>query len=229
MNNDLMLVSRELLKRLYVYAEMPADEFGEIAALLAAPAAQAVDEDSTRIEKALRSIASIPGDSVHYHATHMSRIARAALADPVPTAREAEALAAEKALGIERLPAESVAPVQSEHEPVAVLQVSRLDSGARVADVLWFNAQTLPLDSRIKVFAAPVRAERLPDSEGVADALKRVINAARTINFGPQYAKHVVGDDDPQYLQRHEWVEYLLETCSEAEAQLNAQPAGPES
>lgn len=48
MNNDLMLVPRELLKRLYVYADMPADEFGEIAALLAAPAVQAVDEDAER-------------------------------------------------------------------------------------------------------------------------------------------------------------------------------------
>ncbi|WP_409302995.1 hypothetical protein [Pseudomonas sp. KCJK8993] len=30
-------------------------------------------------EQALRSIAGIPGDSINYHATHMSRIARAAL------------------------------------------------------------------------------------------------------------------------------------------------------
>lgn len=53
MSNQMVMVSRELLKRLYVYADMPADEFGEIRALLKEPpAAQSVD--GTDLEAAVR-------------------------------------------------------------------------------------------------------------------------------------------------------------------------------
>lgn len=85
--------------------------------------------------------------------------APAALAAPVPTAREAEALAAEKALGIERLPAESVVPVQSEQEPVAVLYKSGyVMTKADCGDVFDICCKV-----ETPLYAEPVRAVRLPE------------------------------------------------------------------
>ncbi|WP_409302809.1 hypothetical protein [Pseudomonas sp. KCJK8993] len=43
------------------------------------PSAPVERDERAEFEQALRSIAGIPGDSINYHATHMSRIARAAL------------------------------------------------------------------------------------------------------------------------------------------------------
>lgn len=54
------------------------------------------------------------------------------------------------------------------------------------------------------------------------DALKaqlmELINAVRSINFGPRHEVRLNDDDEPQYPQRKEWVEYLLGICDRAES-----------
>lgn len=52
------------------------------------------------------------------------------------------------------------------------------------------------------------------------DALKaqlaELVSAVRSVNFGPQHEVRLVEDDEPQYPQRKEWIEWLLELCAEA-------------
>ncbi|WP_346394610.1 hypothetical protein [Pseudomonas syringae] len=51
-----------------------------------------------------------------------------------------------------------------------------------------------------------------------AKALHTLISVARTVNRNDASEIRVPDDDEPQYRQRKEWIEYLLETCAEAEA-----------
>ncbi|KWT10589.1 hypothetical protein CFBP3846_03690 [Pseudomonas syringae pv. avii] len=59
-----------------------------------------------------------------------------------------------------------------------------------------------------------------------AKALHTLISVARTVNRNDASEIRVPGDDEPQYRQRKEWIEYLLETCAEAEAL--SKPVGSE-
>lgn len=59
-----------------------------------------------------------------------------------------------------------------------------------------------------------------------AKALATLISVARTVNRNAASETRVPGDDEPQYRQRKEWIEYLLDTCAEAEAL--SKPAGSE-
>lgn len=59
-----------------------------------------------------------------------------------------------------------------------------------------------------------------------AKTLSALVAVARTVNRNAASETSVPGDDEPQYRQRKEWIEYLLETCAEAEAL--SRPAGVE-
>ena len=50
------------------------------------------------------------------------------------------------------------------------------------------------------------------------------IAAVQTMNHGKQYEIIVVGDDEPQYPQRKEWVEYILELAKELEDEIEDDP-----
>lgn len=46
--------------------------------------------------------------------------------------------------------------------------------------------------------------------------LSELISAVRSINHGPAHRVVVPGDDEPQYRQRKEWIEWILELCDTA-------------
>lgn len=70
---------------------------------------------------------------------------------------------------------------------------------------------------RIKSCAALDDWEKVDHERSVLRAqLNELVNAVRTINFGPAHAIKRPGDDDPCYPQRKEWVEYVLGLCDEA-------------
>ncbi|WP_223528281.1 hypothetical protein [Pseudomonas sp. A-RE-23] len=48
--------------------------------------------------------------------------------------------------------------------------------------------------------------------------LKDLISAVRSINRSPAYKVTVIGDDEPQYRQRKEWIDWVLELCDKAAA-----------
>jgi hypothetical protein len=54
--------------------------------------------------------------------------------------------------------------------------------------------------------------------------LKDLISAVRSINRSPAYKVTIIGDDEPQYRQRKEWIDWVLELCDKASAGLE-QPA----
>lgn len=124
---------------------------------------------------------------------------------------------------IERLRAILAQPAEQQDDPVGW---QFLDNGQ------WHNGDDRIKDHRANteaagyqtrnVYARPAaQAVNFPANDDVVSALKTLINVARTINRGSPHAVRVQGDDEPQYRQRKEWVEYLLETCDEAEAKLN--------
>ncbi|PMX22720.1 MULTISPECIES: hypothetical protein [unclassified Pseudomonas] len=40
-----------------------------------------------------------------------------------------------------------------------------------------------------------------------------LVSAVRSINYGPAHKISVPGDDEPQYRQRKEWIEWVLGLC----------------
>jgi hypothetical protein len=63
-------------------------------------------------------------------------------------------------------------------------------------------------------------ATQLIDLTAERDQLKaklaELISAVRSINHGPAHRVVVPGDDEPQYRQRKEWIEWILELCDTA-------------
>ncbi|SCZ12621.1 hypothetical protein [Pseudomonas sp. NFACC37-1] len=49
-------------------------------------------------------------------------------------------------------------------------------------------------------------------------SLKDLISAVRSINCSQAYRVTVIGDDEPQYRQRKEWIDWVMELCDKAEA-----------
>lgn len=49
--------------------------------------------------------------------------------------------------------------------------------------------------------------------------LNELVSAVRSINQGRAYEVKVPGDDEPQYRQRKEWVEWVLELCDQVDPQ----------
>ena len=43
-----------------------------------------------------------------------------------------------------------------------------------------------------------------------------LVSAVRSINYGPAHKITVPGDDEPQYLQRKEWIDWVLGLCDAA-------------
>jgi len=78
------------------------------------------------------------------------------------------------------------------------------------------KAENLALQLRLN--AADQRNDELGAS------LKDLISAVRSINRSPAYKVKVIGDDEPQYRQRKEWIDWVLELCEKASAGLE-QPA----
>ncbi|WP_455233396.1 hypothetical protein [Geopseudomonas aromaticivorans] len=58
------------------------------------------------------------------------------------------------------------------------------------------------------------------DSAPVRAALAELISAVRSVNAGPQHRVAAGPDGDPCYLQRQEWVEWVLSLCDQADAVL---------
>lgn len=81
----------------------------------------------------------------------------------------------------------------------------------------------LPVD-RLPAFK---RMEALQQRLNTADQrMDELISAVRSINRGKRHEVFVPGDDEPQYRQRKEWVDWILNLCGEAPASLE-QPAAP--
>ena len=48
--------------------------------------------------------------------------------------------------------------------------------------------------------------------------IDELVSAVRSINHGRRHEVFVPGDDEPQYRQRKEWVDWVLSLCDEASA-----------
>ena len=48
--------------------------------------------------------------------------------------------------------------------------------------------------------------------------IDELVSAVRSINRGRRHEVFVPGDDEPQYRQRKEWVDWVLSLCDEASA-----------
>jgi len=48
--------------------------------------------------------------------------------------------------------------------------------------------------------------------------IDELVSAVRSINRGRRHEVFVLGDDEPQYRQRKEWVDWVLSLCDEASA-----------
>ncbi|MDF2792279.1 MAG: hypothetical protein K0S85_32 [Pseudomonas orientalis] len=81
------------------------------------------------------------------------------------------------------------------------------------ADFDRVQAENRALQERLTV-----QDQRVDDLRSV---FKDLISAVRSINRSPQYEVRVVGDDEPQYRQRKEWVDWILELCDEATTAFN--------
>ncbi|WP_445572128.1 hypothetical protein [Pseudomonas sp. E102] len=57
-------------------------------------------------------------------------------------------------------------------------------------------------------------------NDDLGASLKDVISAVRSINRSPAYKVTVIGDDEPRYRQRKEWIDWVLELCDKASAGL---------
>lgn len=61
---------------------------------------------------------------------------------------------------------------------------------------------------------ALISAESLKgEAIAVRNQLSELVSAVRTLNFGPAHAVRLRSDDEPCYLQRREWVEWVLGLC----------------
>jgi LDH2 family malate/lactate/ureidoglycolate dehydrogenase len=56
----------------------------------------------------------------------------------------------------------------------------------------------------------------LDERDQLKAKLAELISAVRSINHGPSHKVVVPGDDEPQYRQRKEWIEWILELCDTA-------------
>nr|WP_193069118.1 hypothetical protein [Pseudomonas fluorescens] len=56
--------------------------------------------------------------------------------------------------------------------------------------------------------------------------LTELLSAVRSINHGRRYEVKVPGDDEPQYRQRKEWVDWVLSLCDTASASVEPRSPG---
>jgi hypothetical protein len=102
-----------------------------------------------------------------------------------------------------------------EHRP----GIERLPVGTELVDIAHVIRLTAERDAlQLRLNAADQRNDDLGAS------LKDLISAVRSINRSPAYKVTVIGDDEPQYRQRKEWIDWVLELCDKASAGLE-QPA----
>jgi hypothetical protein len=90
-------------------------------------------------------------------------------------------------------------------------------------DKLYLNPADKGYVTKLAYEAMQTEVARLnaqPPPKVVAEQLQSLISAVRSINHGPRHAHHMPGDDEPCYLQRKEWVEWILGMCDESEAAL---------
>jgi hypothetical protein len=86
----------------------------------------------------------------------------------------------------------------------------------------WRGKHALAIRERDALRLRLNAADQLNDELGAS--LKDLISAVRSINRSPVYKVTVIGDDEPQYRQRKEWIDGVLELCDKASAGLE-QPA----
>jgi hypothetical protein len=97
--------------------------------------------------------------------------------------------------------------------------IERLPVGTELVDIAHVIRLTAERDAlQLRLNAADQRNDELGAS------LKDLISAVRSINRSPAYKVTVIGDDEPQYRQRKEWIDWVLELCDKASAGLE-QPA----
>lgn len=53
--------------------------------------------------------------------------------------------------------------------------------------------------------------------------LEELVSAVRSINFGPAHAIQILGDNEPCYPQRKEWIDWLLELCNSVSVEPNSE------
>ncbi|WP_024642840.1 hypothetical protein [Pseudomonas syringae] len=119
-----------------------------------------------------------------------------------------------------------LAPLQAEIEHLragGALIVQHMNDYKKERDQLKAEAEQLS-ETSMSQEAMIEQLMALCDEQ--AKALHTLISVARTVNRNDASEIRVPGDDEPQYRQRKEWIEYLLETCAEAEAL--SKPAGSE-
>ncbi|WP_440061506.1 hypothetical protein ACTAB0_11685 [Pseudomonas syringae] len=111
-----------------------------------------------------------------------------------------------------------LAPLQAEIEHLragGALIVQHMNDYKKERDQLKAEAETLSETT----MAQESMIEQLKAwRDEQAKALATLISVARTVNRNAASETRVPSDDEPQYRQRKEWIEYLLETCAEAEA-----------
>ncbi|MDF2797126.1 MAG: hypothetical protein K0S85_4879 [Pseudomonas orientalis] len=98
--------------------------------------------------------------------------------------------------------------------------------------LVWAMIEHRMAGKPVPDFALWRRANELQERLNAADqrnddlgaSLKDLISAVRSINRSPAYKVTVIGDDEPQYRQRKEWIDWVLELCDKASAGLE-QPA----
>jgi len=56
--------------------------------------------------------------------------------------------------------------------------------------------------------------------------LAELISAVRSINYSPAHKVMVIGDDEPQYRQRKEWIEWVLELCDVGPHKVDSKECG---
>lgn len=88
------------------------------------------------------------------------------------------------------------------------------------------NLQEDPNGSWVLAADAAIRDKRLMDKidqlqqrlTAANDRWDELVSAVRSINRSPHYMVKVIDDEQPQYRQRKEWIDWVLELCDAAPA-----------
>lgn len=79
------------------------------------------------------------------------------------------------------------------------------------------NATLLFLDAAERCIASERRQKELQRRLTAADERwDELVSAVRSINRSPHYMVKAIDDDQPQYRQRKEWIDWVLELCDAA-------------
>jgi len=195
-----VVVSRELLERIEAGVTVCnwAEPIAELRALLAAP----VEQQSTWESLARKLAWYLPG-ALEANAPHMT----------AETMHDA----------LEALDQVRKMPVEQQGEPVTLPEVlppadARCPRHHLIAD--GFRAGADWMRREVEKLGPLYPHVPPPTKDCATEQLQSLISAVRSINHGPRHSHQLPGNDEPCYLQRKEWVEWILGICDEAEAAL---------